>query len=153
MRLTLAQLRKLAMPHSFSEVLDVSEDLKGFEDILDCGECKVDTIIKERGTDTYLCEFKISIDLVLEDSITLEPVSFPINVESSELFSNDEEYEDAYPIDNFTLDTRDAIVTDILSNKPMSFTNSEYEALEEDEEEKEEEYINPAFASLKDLLK
>ena len=151
MRLTLAQLRKLPMPHTFYEELDLSDDLNGFEDIISSSLCKINTTIKERGVDTYLCVFKISVNLVLEDSITLEPVDFPINVESSDLFSNDEEYEDAYPIDGYTLDTKDAVVTTILSNKPMAYTNSTYEPEEENNEE-EEEYINPAFASLKDLL-
>ena len=149
MRFALSQLRKLPMPHTFYEEIDLSSELDGFEDIISSSLCKVTTTIKERGVDTYLCDFNISIDLVVEDSITLEPIDYKVEVESSELFSNEEE--DAYPIDGFTLDTKEAIVTTILSNKPMSISNSTFES-DIDDSEDDDDKINPAFASLKDLL-
>ena len=54
MRFTLAQLRKLQMPHKFNEELDLSGDLDGFEDIIKANPCHVQGEIKERGVDTYL---------------------------------------------------------------------------------------------------
>ena len=153
MRFTLAQLRKISMPYSFDESLDLSEELDGHEDIISTGPCHVHTVIKERGIDTYLCIFNINIKLTLEDSVSLEEVPYLIETTAEEIFSTSDEIEDVFLIDGQTLDTKEAILTNILIAKPMSFTNEEFESdIEEESIESEDEYINPAFASLKDLL-
>ncbi len=149
MQFTLAQLRKLGNNSSFDETLDLSNELNGFEDIISSSLCKVHTVIKESGENTYLCQFHIEIDLVLEDSNTLEEIPYNINADAEELFSKDESIEDAFYIEGITLDTKEAILTNILINKPMSTSKTSY--VEEDVIE-EEEKINPAFANLKDLL-
>ncbi len=138
------------MPYSYDEVLDLSDELLGFEDIIRLSLCNVSTTIKERGEETYLCEFHITVDLVLSDSVTLKEIPYKIDVNSSEVFTKDENNEDATIIEKETLDTKEAIVTIILSEKPMTTSLSEYE--DQPSEEKDEEYVNPAFASLKDLL-
>ncbi|MBQ9124525.1 MAG: hypothetical protein IJY14_02425 [Acholeplasmatales bacterium] len=153
MRFTLAQLRKFSMPYSFDESLDLSEELDGHEDIISTGPCHVHTVIKERGIDTYLCIFNISINLTLEDSVSLEEIPYLIETTAEEIFSTSDEIEDVFLIDGQTLDTKEAILTNILIAKPMSFTNEEFESdIEEESNDSEDEYINPAFASLKDLL-
>ena len=40
---------------------NLSEELNGFEDILSSDTCYVHTMIKDRGENTWLCEFKIKI--------------------------------------------------------------------------------------------
>lgn len=150
MQFTLAQLRKLGNNYSFDETLDLSNELNGFEDIISSSLCKVHTTIKERGENTYLCQFHIEIDLILEDSNTLEEIPYNINVDAEELFSKDEALDDAFIIEGITLDTKEAILTNILINKPMSTSKTSY--VEEDVVEEPEEKINPAFANLKDLL-
>ena len=45
MRFTLAQLRKLQMPYSYEETLNLSEDLDGFEDIISSSPCVVKATI------------------------------------------------------------------------------------------------------------
>ena len=115
--------------------------------------CKVHTVIKERGIDTYLFTFDISIECIMQDSVSLEAIPYLIETTAEEIFSTDDSIEDVFLIDGITIDTREAILTNILINKPMSVTNEEFESEEEEfEEETTEEYINPAFASLKDLL-
>lgn len=150
MQFTLAQLRKLGNNYSFDEKLDLSNELNGFEDIISSSLCNVYTIIKERGENTYLCQFHIEIDLILEDSNTLEEIPYNINVDAEELFSTDESLDDAFIIEGITLDTKEAILTNILINKPMSTSKTSY--VDDVVEDEPEEKINPAFANLKDLL-
>ena len=61
MRFALAHLRKLIMPYSCDESLDLSSELDGFEDIISSKPANVHMIIRERGIDTYLFEFDIKI--------------------------------------------------------------------------------------------
>lgn len=152
MKFTLANLRKLGNNYSFDEELDLSKELDGFEDIKSSSLCKVHTTIKERGEETYLCLFHIEIDLVLEDSVTLAEIPYNITVDAEELFSNDENLDDAFPIEGITLDTKEAVLTNILINKPMATSNSEFDSDDDGGDDSSGENINPAFAALKDLL-
>ena len=153
MRFTLAQLRKLRMPYHFEEELDLSDELNDFEDIISVSNCKVKGEIRERGTDTYLIHFDINVDLIMQCAVTLEEVPYHIETTADELFSNDETLEEAFSIEGQTIDTSEAVLTNILIAKPMTIVAEgvEFESDEEPEEESEEK-INPAFASLKDLL-
>ena len=150
MRFTLAQLKKYIMPYSYEETLDLSSDLDGLEDIVKSSPCVIKSTIYDRGDDTYKVSFNIKITLTLEDSITLKHFDFPIDVDAEEIFSTDEANEDAFLISGITLDTKEAIIANILINKPMTTSSEEFES--EIEEDEPEEKINPAFASLKDLL-
>ncbi|MBQ9899604.1 MAG: hypothetical protein IJM36_00580 [Acholeplasmatales bacterium] len=152
MRFTLAQLRKLQMPYSYEETLDLSAELNGLEDIVSVSPCVVKSTIKDRGDETYKVSFHINVNLVLEDSVTLMHFDYLIDVDAEEIFSSDESNEDAFVIDGITLDTKEAIVANILINKPMTTTSAEFESDEVEVEDSKEENINPAFASLKDLL-
>lgn len=152
MQLTLAQLRKLSFPYTVEDEIDLSNELNGFEDVLEVAPVHVHTVIRERGIDTYLCHFHIETVLTLEDSISLKPILFPIDVEAEEIFTTDPEMEDVFLIDGITMNTKEAVLTNILIEKPMSYTLEEFESDPEPVEEEKEEGINPAFASLKDLL-
>ena len=149
MQFTLAQLRKFSMPYSFDESMDLSDELTGFEDIISSRPCEVHTVIKERGLDTYLCSFVIRIELIMEDSVSLKEIPYRIETSAEEIFTTDSSIEDAFLIDGQTLDTKESVLTNILIHKPMSVTEEEFLS---DIEEEPEEKINPAFASLKDLL-
>jgi uncharacterized metal-binding protein YceD (DUF177 family) len=154
MKLTLAQLRKLQMPYRYSEELDLKEELVDFEDIIDTSLVHVDYEIRERGIDTYLVEFKYEVTLTMQCSITLNEVEYVISEEGSEIFSTTDEVEDVFLIEGQTLDTKEAILTNVLINKPMTVSTegAEFISDEEPEEDIEEEQINPAFAGLKNLL-
>ncbi len=151
MKFALAQLGNFRMPYSFDEELDLSEELNGFEDIISSKNAFVHTVIKDYGENTWLCEFDIKIELTLEDSVTLEEIPYKIDVKASELYTKDSNIEDATLIEGLTLDTKEAIISAILEEKPASQSNSEFYD-DESEDESEEDNINPAFASLKDLL-
>lgn len=152
MQFTLAQLRKLSMPYSFDESLDLSSELNGFEDIMSSKPCNVHTTIKERGLDTYLCSFEISIDVLMQDAVTLEVIPYHIETKAEEIFSTDDSIEDVFLIEGQSLNTKEAIVTNILIAKPMAVTKEEDTFSEVEEDDEPEEYVNPAFALLKDLL-
>lgn len=151
MQLTLAQLRKLTFPYTCEESLDLSKELDGFEDIQSSSLVNVKTTIRERGIDTYLVKLQIHVDLVLEDAVSLKGVPYSIDTEAEEIFSTDDEIDDVFLIEGMTLNTKEAIITNILCEKPMSYTREEFES-DVEEEPEEEDKINPAFASLKDLL-
>ena len=151
MKFTLAQLRKLSFPYEYDETLDLSSELNGLEDILSSGLCKIHTAINLAGEEDYVLNFQIEIDLIVQDAISLKEIPLHLDITSKEVYSKDTERDDCTIIEGLTLDTREAIIATIFENKPMVSSNEEFEdeIVDEDEEEK----INPAFASLKDLLK
>ena len=150
MRFTLAQLRKFNMPYEYDEQIDLKSDLVGLEDIVDSSICNVHSVIRDRGDGSFKINFKINFTLTLEDAVSLSHIEFPIDIDAEEIFSDDESIEDAFLIEGITLDTKEAILANILINKPMTTSNEDFN--QEIDEEEPEEKINPAFASLKDLL-
>lgn len=155
MKLAIAQLRKLRLPYAYEEELDLSEELIGFEDILSCDSAKVSGVITEVSRERYLVSMNIDINLEVRSAISLKPIEITISTSTEEIYTQSpiSEDDDVNVIEKQTLDTREAVVTAILCEKPMR-TVGENEEYESDEEEvEEEEKINPAFASLRDLLK
>ncbi len=152
MKVTLAALNKLGFPYHFEEDLDLTEDLKGLEDILKVNNTNVKGSIFKINEDTYKVSFKVSSSLVLESSISLKEVLFNLDINFEEYFTTDINAEDAFVIEGQTLDTKEAVITNILINKPMSqsLADEEFESAEEVVEE--EPKVNEAFKSLKDLL-
>ncbi len=156
MRWALAQLRKLQMPYSFEEDMNLENELVGFEDILAVKQAKVSGVIEDIANDRYLVRMNIQAKLVLESAISLKPLDFKITTSVEEVYAQSLQYEDedVSLIECQTLDTTDAVVTQILCEKPMrSIIEGEEFISDYEEDQEEEEYINPAFASLKNLLK
>ncbi len=157
MRLALAQLRKLKFPHICEEDIDLSEELNGYEDIVRTNPAHVVYKITMLDDSKYMVHMDIKIDIVLESAISLEHIDQIISCSSDEIYMQEPPFEsDINPIDLQTLDTREAVVTNILCEKPMR-TIIEGEEFESGEDvlnkEEDTEKVNPAFASLKDLLK
>jgi len=157
MRLALAQLRKLRFPYEMEEDMDLSEDLNGYEDIRESGIAHITYKITMLDTDKYLIHMNINIDLVLESAISLKPINKSIHAESDEVYMQDPPFEsDINPFDGQTLDTKEAIITNILCEKPMRsiLEGEEFESGDDVlDQEEDPNKINPAFASLADLLK
>ena len=154
MRLTLAQLRKFRMPYKFEEDLDLNEELISFEDILESGLAHVTGVINEVAHDEFEVELDIKVDLILEGAITLARVPYVVKAYARELFVVTKTDDSAYfMIKGQTLDTTEAVVTNIICNKPMRVVapGATFKSDIEEEPEKKE-YVNPAFSSLKDLL-
>lgn len=151
MRLTLAQLHKLAMPYHCTEELDISDELTGFEDIRSMSKVIVEYDIHERGLDTYFITFRFKVDLIMQCAITLQDVPYTISAEAEEIFTTDDTIEEAFIITGQTLETKEAVVTNVLIQKPMT-VYAEGISFEDEGSIEEEDTINPAFAKLKDLL-
>lgn len=154
MRLTLAQLRKLSMPYHTSEELDLSSELNDFEDIRSVDIVRINYVIHERGLDTYLVTFSFEVNLVMQCAVTLQDVPYRISADAEEIFTTDDQVEDAFIIKEQTLDTKEAVLTNILIHKPMKVVAEgvEFQNEEADPEEDSSSGINPAFAKLKDFL-
>lgn len=151
MRFTLAQLRKFQMPYSFTED-EVFDELVGFEGIISIPKLHVEGIINRIDNETYEISFNLVSDLILECAITLKEVPYHIECSFKEIFATDES-DEAFKINGQTLDTKEAIITNLLINKPMQVYADGAEFVDENEDFPEEEKVkNPAFASLKDLL-
>lgn len=153
MKYTILELKKLNLPLNEVTEFDFSEELNGFEDILSSSKATVEETLTKLNDDYFHLKAHIKIDLVLESAITLEKVPYAIdtilNVDYTTLQNVTDE--DAIIVENNTIDTYDAILTEILCQKPMTAKNpgEEFESDLEEEEDK----INPAFASLADFLK
>lgn len=155
MRLALAQLRKLSMPYHTSEDLDLSEELNGYEDIISSNNAHINYDISYLSEDRYLVKMDISIDFVVESAISLKHLNKSISCKSDEIYAmNPSEDEDVNSFVGQTLDTKEAVITCILCEKPMrSVGEDEYFESDDIDSEDEDGEINSAFASLADLLK
>lgn len=155
MRLALAQLRKLTLPYEANEDLDLSLELNGYEDIVSSNPAHIRYVFSEVSQDKYLVHMEISIDIVVESAISLKHLNKSISCASDEIYvQNPGIDEDVNAFEGQTLDTKEAVLTNILCEKPMrSVADDEYfESDYVEAEELQEEKVNPAFASLADLL-
>ena len=153
MKFTLAQLTKLPMPYKIGEELDLALELNGFEDIISIGKTNVEYEIKPRGLDTYLVNLHIITDLVMQCAISLQEVPVHIDTWAEEIYTTDKALEDAFFIEGQTLDTKEAVLTNILVNKPMKVVAPNVNFNDDvDDSNDDKGPINPAFAKLKDLL-
>jgi Predicted metal-binding, possibly nucleic acid-binding protein len=152
MRLTLAQLRKLQMPYSCCEELDLTEELNGFEDIVTVEKIVVNYEIRERGLDTYLVNFSFKADLIMQCAITLQDVPYTILADAEEIFTTDDSIEEAFWIEGQSLDTKEAVLTNVLIHKPMRVIAQGVQFESDEDPEQEDSSVHPAFAKLKDLL-
>lgn len=156
MRIAIAQLRKLRFPYSFEEELDLSEDLNGFEDIVSSSKVNIKGVINELSYERYIIKMDINVNLSITSAISLDIIEVPISTTTEEVYARTLSSidEDVSLIEGQTLDTKEAVITAILCEKPMR-TVGEGEEFESDLEleEIEDETLNPAFASLADLLK
>lgn len=155
MRYTLAQLRKMHFPYKEECEYDFNEELNGFEDIKSSSICKTKETIYNIGPDSFRVDLDIEIELMLECAVTLEVLPYKINLSASEYYTFDKETSDNGDfifVEGQTLDTFEEVLSEILIEKPMKFVKDGIEFEDEIIDEPKEK-INPAFASLKDLLK
>lgn len=152
MRFTLAQLNKLQLPYEFIDDVDLKDDLIGLEGILDIKSLNVKGKIKSEFNGIYKIGFDLQCVLVLECAISLKPVEYEIETSFDEEFSLNEN-DDCFLINGQTLDTKEAIITNLLINKPVRvIADGESFDDEDDHFEEEETPSNNPFKSLKDLL-
>ena len=148
--------------------LNVSDILIDDSLIID-GELYKNTSIKElkpvniKGKIFYNISDEIELDLdvegimVLEDSITLDPIDYPYSFHINEIISSEnEEIKEYYQNSKNTLDIMPILWQNIVLEVPISITNNEDAHLEGDGwkliDEENNENIDPRLAELSKLL-
>lgn len=129
MKWALAQLfRYNGKPFSYSGEYDFTDYIKDDADILDLSQVKVSGTGRCIKDDHY--EFNIHIEcvMVLECSVTLEPVNYKINLDVVEEFDKVESSEDVNIIEGNTIDLKDVVWQDVYLEKPMRIVKAEYES-------------------------
>jgi uncharacterized metal-binding protein YceD (DUF177 family) len=154
MKYAIPQLRKFKMPLRETSEIDFSQELNGFEDVLSSSKALVDETLSQISEDTYNLKASIKITLTLQSAISLKEVPYAIDTVLDIEYTTNKgtEDSDAIVIENNTIDTYDAILTEILCQKPMTVTLDGEEFIDEAPED-DTEKINPAFQGLADLLK
>ena len=131
MKWTLQQLLKInKFPLEFDFEIDFKEDIKDIEDIYDIEPTKVSGKLYLVDDNAYRIVYHIDTVLTLQCSLTLEPVDYHFEEDYDDIFSTNPD-DDAYPIENNTLDLRQIVWSNIIIDKPISVTRDDaYEILE-----------------------
>lgn len=151
MKWAVPELRRINKPITFDEVLNLENDIVGYNGCKAISPVSVAGEGHEFEEGRFIFDMKIKCSLTLTCAITLEDIEYPMEIEAKEIFAfSNEEDEDLYLIQGQTIDLTTAIITNIIVNTPIKVVK-EGAQLENDFEE--EEKINPAFASLAEYLK
>lgn len=126
MKWSLQQLNKYTSESLiFTEEYDFSEDAKNVNGVISIGKTVVEGSCKCIGMEKYKFDLHIEVVLELEDAWTLEPVSYKIVLDVTEIFDRLESSEDVRVIDKNTVDLYDVIWENILLEIPMRITKEE----------------------------
>ncbi|HHZ18041.1 MAG TPA: hypothetical protein GX390_02015 [Acholeplasmataceae bacterium] len=126
MKWSLQQLYKYgkeAFP--FEAVYDFAEEAKRYDDILGITPAVVKGTGIQIGEDRFKFDIHISVELYLQDAVTLDPVEFPLELDVVEVFTRDDEGDDVRLIEKNTIDLRAVIWESILLEKPMRVVKGE----------------------------
>jgi len=133
MKWTQQQLFKInSFPHHFDETFDFSDQLTADGGILSIGITHVFGYLNRVTFDKYELVAKVSVLLVVECALTLEPTDYQLDFELVDLFSFIEDSsDDVVVIHNNVLDTSEIIWGNILLEKPIRIVKPDaYEILE-----------------------
>ena len=126
MKWSLQQLNKYTNESLiFTEEYDFSEDAKNVNGVISIGKTVVKGSCKCIGMEKYKFDLHIEVVMELEDAWTLEPVSYKIVLDVTEIFDRLESSEDVRVIDKNTVDLYDVIWENILLEIPMRITKEE----------------------------
>lgn len=142
MKFSIQQLNKIyQFPYVVEYDYDFSSFIKGSSDSLDTDIIEVKkahaqiSIFKD-GIDTFRFHYIVDAELVLPCSLTLEPVDYPMHLDFSETYTNDQELLDSdedydyFPFDGNTVNTIDAVWSNIVVNIPIRVVRDDaYEIL------------------------
>lgn len=149
MKWTLGQLAKIQKPMKieyeldFTSFLDKMDGVKAISPVFVKGECY------EIGFDEYVFSLDIKCELTMICAISLENVSYPLNIHTDEIFkTSNPDGDDINLVSNNMIDLDPVVLANVIMNIPMKVVKEG----EEFEEEEIEERINPAFADLDKYL-
>ena len=116
---SLAQIEKYNHKEfTFEDEYDFSEEIKDIDDILDISKVKVVGSGINVLEDRYVFNLHITCVLTLECARTLEPVTYPIDINVEEVYDKIDDGE-CRLIEKQTIDLKDAIWEDVYLEKPM----------------------------------
>lgn len=128
MKWSLQQLFKYnGKPFTFNFTCDLKKYIENISDILDISEVEVSGVGQNVRNDRYVFDLNIKCTLTLEDSVTLDPVEYPLNIATTEIFDFVEDEDDVNLIDKNTINLEGVVWENILVLKPMRYTISEDE--------------------------
>ena len=149
MKWSLQQLLKInKFPYHFEETLDLSAEIENVEDIYEIGPVNITGSINRLDDETYQFTYKLSVKLVLQCALTLDPVEYLFEEDYDEIYST-QESDDYILIEKNTIDTYQMAWSNIIIDKPINVTRLDaYEvlksrgiSLEEEFELDEDDYV------------
>ena len=149
MKWTLGQLAKIEKPIIVNYELNLSEYLDKMPDVKAISMVKISGEGYELGFDEYVFSLDVKCDLTMVCAISLEDVIYPLEFHTDEIFKTENNDGDDINLVTNVVDLDQVILSNIIMRIPMKVVK---DGASYDSEEKEEEYINPAFADLKKYL-
>lgn len=145
------------------EYIDINYDVLKDDDldkrIYDLVDAKVEGVVRENSNSDIHLECIFNGNMIIDDSITLEKVSYPfrINIEGT-IDELTEIYEDCYDFSKNTLDLKQILWQNIVLEVPISFTicddakikGNGWELIDENNKVDD---VDPRLKKLEDLLK
>lgn len=136
MKWSIQQLRKIQkFPFAFSDVIDFSEYAANVDDIIEIKPTIVEGNIYRIDDETYRFCYHISVKLILQCALTLDPVEYNFEKDYDEVYGKSEveaEKENYFVVEKNTIDLSEVVWTNILIEKPINVTlPNAYEILKE----------------------
>ena len=152
MKWTLAQLETMTLPISVENELSFNKEVLNLNELLADFKLNINVNLSRISNTAYLLHGQVSTSLQLEDSITLEEITYDMNVDIDEIFDVDYTLsEDSNIIENGIIDIEPILLELVRLNIPMVITNDKNKKFEDVKLGNED--INPSFEGLLDLLK
>ena len=152
MKWTLAQLETMTLPISVENELSFNKEILNLNELLADFKLNINVNLSRISNTAYLLHGQVSTSLQLEDSITLEEITYDMNVDIDEIFDVDYTLsEDSNIIENGIIDIEPILLELVRLNIPMVITNDKNKKFEDVKLGNED--INPSFEGLLDLLK
>ncbi|MBP5445863.1 MAG: DUF177 domain-containing protein [Acholeplasmatales bacterium] len=149
MKWTLGQLAKMSKPIMVDYELDLSNELDKMPDVKAITMVKISGSGYELGFDEYVFSLDIKCSLTMTCAISLEDVIYPLDFHTDEIFKTENNDGDDVNLVTNEINLDEIVLANIIMRIPMKVVK---EGATYNNEEKEEEYINPAFADLKKYL-
>lgn len=146
MKWTLGQLAKIEKPIVVNYELNLSENLDKMPDVKAISMVKISGMGYELGFDEYVFSLDVKCELTMVCAISLEDVIYPLEFHTDEIFKTENNDGDDVNLVTNVIDLDQVILSNIIMRVPMKVVK---EGATFTEEVEKEEYINPAFADLK----
>lgn len=146
MKWTLGQLAKIEKPIVVNYELNLSENLDKMPDVKAISMVKISGEGYELGFDEYVFSLDVKCELTMVCAISLEDVIYPLEFHTDEIFKTENNDGDDVNLVTNVIDLDQVILSNIIMRIPMKVVK---EGATYKEEVEKEEYINPAFADLK----